>query len=85
MNPIRTATLAVVLALAFSGGAAQAANMCQAGKLSCATTMPVGGYCECTARGQTTDGTVVTKAAPRRGAPATAGGCGANPSAPGCR
>lgn len=63
---------------------AMAANVCKAANLSCATTMPVGGYCECTSRGQTQDGTVEA-AAPRRGVNSTAGGCGANPKAPGCR
>ena len=75
------------IALASFGfvGSAYAANMCQAGKMNCATTMPVGGYCECTSRGTTTDGTVVAKPAARRSTNATPGGCGANPSAPGCR
>ncbi len=67
-----------------AGGAASAANICQAGKLTCATTMPVGGFCECTAHGTTEDGTVVAKKAPQRKVNATAGGCGAHPDAPGC-
>ena len=64
---------------------ANAANLCSAPPLSCATTMPIGGYCECTSRGMTQDGTVVE--APVRGKRinSTAGGCGAQPNAPGCR
>jgi hypothetical protein len=60
------------------------AGMCQAGKLMCPTKMPVGGYCECTAHGVTTSGTVVAKAPPKQKVDATAGGCGAQPHAPGC-
>jgi hypothetical protein len=60
------------------------AGMCQAGKLMCPTQMPVGGYCECTAHGITTGGTVVAKAPPHKKPDATAGGCGAQPNAPGC-
>ena len=75
--------IAAFLAAAPLGGAAFAANMCQAGKLSCATTMPVGGFCQCTSGGATESGTVTEDAAPAR-PNSTAGGCGANPSAPGC-
>ncbi len=64
---------------------ALAANMCDAPPVSCATTMPVGGYCQCTARGTTQDGTVVSKPARGQRSNATAGGCGAQPNAPGCR
>ena len=73
-------TLGVVL-----GGAPALANMCRAENLTCPTTMPVDGYCECTSHGVTKDGTVV--AAPPRHAHinATAGGCGVNPNSPGCR
>jgi hypothetical protein len=75
---------ALFAATAFAG-AASAANTCRAEKLSCATTMPVGGYCECHARGMTDGGTV--EPAGMRHAPvnSTAGGCGANPGAPGCK
>jgi hypothetical protein len=76
-------TLLVVAAL--HGGSALAANICQAGKLTCATTMPVGGFCECTSHGDTQDGTVVKKPAPTRHVNATAGGCGSQPGAPGCK
>ncbi len=75
---------AVFLALAFSGTGAYAANICQAGKLTCGTTMPTGGYCECTAHGTTEGGTVVPKPPPHRKVNATAGGCGAHPGTPGC-
>ncbi len=78
------------LAMAVLGVAAAAAHpadaaMCRAGKLSCATSMPVGGYCECTARGVTEDGTVVEAARSKRPVNSTAAGCGARPNAPGCR
>ena len=62
------------------------AGTCRTDGLTCATTMPPGGYCECTARGNTEGGTVVTgpvrKSATRA---ATAGGCGAHPNDAGCR
>ncbi len=61
------------------------AAMCRAGKLSCATSMPIGGYCECTARGVTEDGTVVEAPQSKRKINSTAAGCGARPNAPGCR
>jgi hypothetical protein len=73
-----------LLATAAIGGPASAANICQAEKMTCATTMPAGGYCECTAHGATQGGTVVEKAAPHRSVNSTAGGCGANPKGPGC-
>ena len=49
----------------------------------CSTTMPIGGYCECTAHGATHGGTVVNTPA-KRPINSTAGGCGAHPEAPGC-
>ena len=62
------------------------AATCQAGGLTCATTMPPGGYCECTAHGNTEGGTVVTVAVRKNaGANATAGGCGAHPNDAGCK
>jgi hypothetical protein len=61
------------------------ANTCQAERLTCPTTMPVGGYCECTAHGTTEGGTVVSKSESRRPANARPGGCGSHPDAPGCR
>jgi hypothetical protein len=78
----------VLLAGAAPTGGAAAANVCHAETLFCATTMPIDGYCECTAHGRTKDGTVITSAqarALRRSVNSTAGGCGAEPSAPGCR
>jgi hypothetical protein len=82
----RTGYLAFALlaAAAFGGGAASAANICQAGRMTCATTMPVDGYCECMSHGTAQEGTVISKAAPRHQVNATAGGCGAHPGAPGC-
>ncbi len=82
-----TLTLVSVLlgAAVLGGGAASAANICQAEKLSCATTMPVGGFCQCTAQGSTRDGTVVGAEAPGQSVNSTAGGCGTQPAAPGCK
>jgi hypothetical protein len=75
----------VLTSLMIASGPALAANTCEAPLLTCATTMPVGGYCECTARGQTHDGTVTARPARGQRDNATAGGCGAHPNAPGCR
>jgi hypothetical protein len=77
-------SLAFLAASAFAAPAF-AANICQAGKLTCPTTMPVGGFCECTAHGVTKDGTAVKKAESDRKVNATGAGCGAQPNAPGCR
>lgn len=76
--------LPALAALSFIGSA-NAANMCSAPPLSCATTMPIGGYCECSARGMTQDGTVVERPVRGKRINSTAGGCGAHPNAPGCR
>jgi hypothetical protein len=84
MRCIRHLTFAVVAAAALIGGAASA-NVCQTDRLMCATTMPVDGYCQCTAHGVTEDGTVVAKPAPRQRLNSTAGGCGSEPNAPGCK
>ncbi len=77
--------VASALLAAVSGGSAVAANICRAEKMTCATNMPIDGYCECTAHGATQGGTVVS--GPRRDRPlnATSGGCGDHPGAPGCR
>lgn len=61
------------------------ANTCRAGKLTCATTMPIDGYCECTSHGVTEGGTVIAKPESKRPVNSTAGGCGADAKAPGCR
>ncbi len=84
MRCIPSLAVAVLLATAAMGGPAHA-NMCQAGPLTCATAMPEGGYCECTSRGATESGTAVARASARRSTNSTAGGCGVNPNAPGCR
>lgn len=76
--------LAVLAVAALASGQARA-NACQTDKLACATTMPVGGFCECTSHGTTEDGSVVGKLPPGVKLNATAGGCGVNPGAPGCR
>jgi hypothetical protein len=73
-----------LLAVVMLGGGASAANICHAGNLTCATTMPVDGYCECTAHGVTKDGTVIPKPAPHAPVNSTAAGCGAHPGTPGC-
>jgi hypothetical protein len=84
MRTIRTVTYALLAAAALAGGPALA-NVCQAGRLICATTMPVGGYCQCTAHGNTEDGTVFARPPSKAPVNATAGGCGSQPNAPGCR
>ncbi len=77
-------TAALLAAAALAAGPAYA-NFCQAETLTCVTTMPVDGYCQCSSRGTTEDGTVVSKPPPGRRVNSTAGGCGVNPRAPGCR
>jgi hypothetical protein len=84
MRFTRYLSCALLAAAALGAGPAYAANICQADKLACATTMPVGGFCQCTAHGSTQNGTVVTKAAPGQPVNSTAGGCGAQPTEPGC-
>ncbi len=84
MRRIRCLAFAVLAAAPFAAGAAHAAS-CQAEHMMCATAMPVGGYCECTAHGATESGTVVNRPMSRRPVNATAGGCGTQPNAPGCR
>jgi hypothetical protein len=83
-----TLYLGCTLIAATFGGAARAANpvnICQAPPLTCATTMPVGGFCECSSHGQSHDGTVVPKGTPHGKVDSTAGGCGDHPGAPGCK
>ena len=75
----RIASLTVALTALAAGPAS--ANMCKAGPLSCATAMPMGGYCECTSRGDTQSGEVVAGSMSRRPTNSTAGGCGAHPNA----
>lgn len=84
---MRSMSFLALMALLATGSAIgpARANMCQAGPLSCATAMPEGGYCECTSRGATESGTSVARATGRRSTNSTAGGCGVNPNAPGCR
>ena len=79
--------LVVLTAAAGAGGPTLAANIntCEAPPLTCATTMPVGGYCECTSRGRTEGGTVVAGTPRGQRDNSTAGGCGSQPNAPGCR
>lgn len=84
MRSVARLTAALAAFAALSGGAALA-NVCQTDHLTCATTMPVDGYCQCKARGAMEDGTVVLKAAPHQPVNSTAGGCGSEPHAPGCR
>lgn len=79
---VPAAALAALFALA--AGPAQA-NVCRAEHLTCATTMPVDGYCECTSHGTTEGGTVVASHTTHERINAIAGGCGAHPDAPGCR
>ena len=55
-------------------GAPAFAKVCQTAKLACATTMPMGGFCECTARNMTETGTVMSRPKPHQALNATAGG-----------
>jgi len=75
---------AISLGMAPFGGHALA-NVCQTKTMMCATTMPVDGYCECTAHGTIEDGTVVPTPPPQQHLNASAGGCGLHPNDPGCR
>ena len=84
MKTIGYLACALVANAALAAGPALA-NSCQAGRLMCATAMPIGGYCECTSHGETESGTVVTPPARSRPVNSTAAGCGAHPDAPGCR
>ena len=74
---------AALLAAGFAAGTARA-NVCVADHMMCGTTMPEGGYCQCTAHGATEDGTAAKRAPAHGQINATAGGCGAKPNAPGC-
>jgi hypothetical protein len=84
MRCIRYLPFALLVATTLTSGPAFA-NICEAGRMRCATTMPDGGYCQCSSHGVTEDGTVVGKPESRQPLNATAGGCGADPRAPGCR
>ena len=84
MTSIRHLAFAFLAAAALPAGPALA-NVCQTDRLMCATTMPAGGFCECTAHGQTEGGTAFVKAPRGQKMNATAGGCGAHPNNPGCR
>ncbi len=75
---------ALFAAAALAAGPASATNICQAGKLTCATTMPVDGYCECTAHGTVQGGKVVPRHTPHPPVNASGAGCGTHPNAPGC-
>ena len=85
MRAIGHLTLAILAAATIASAPAFAANMCQTDHLTCATTMPIDGYCECTKHGNTEGGTVVAKSGGHRMDNSTAGGCGDHPNAPGCR
>ncbi len=84
MTPLRHLAAVSMAVLALAGGQALA-NTCQTDKMTCPTSMPVDGYCECTSHGATEGGTVVTTPPPQKHYNATPGGCGVNPGAPGCR
>jgi hypothetical protein len=84
MRSLKHLAFGLLAVAALAGTPALAANICQAEKMSCATTMPVDGYCECTSHGTTQGGTVVNHPVSRRPANATSGGCGTNPKDAGC-
>ena len=75
---------ALMTAMVLAGGQVRA-NTCRTDNLTCPTSMPVDGYCECRIHGTTEGGTVVAAPAPHQHYNAAPGGCGVNPSAPGCR
>lgn len=76
---------AFLLAATVAPGPAAATNICQADNgVTCATGMPVEGYCECHARGQVVGGTVVGPMGAARSQHASRADCRANPQAPGC-
>jgi hypothetical protein len=75
---------ALTVAAALSGGNVLA-NTCVTDHMMCPTTMPVDGYCECHARGNTEGGTVGTRPQSHRQVNAASGGCGEEPGSPGCR
>lgn len=82
MRRIGYLIFALLPAAVFAGGPAFA-NMCRTDHFTCVTTMPLGGYCECTSHGATEGGDSVANA--RAPANASTGGCGAHPNDPGCR
>lgn len=83
MRSIRYIFLGFITVVALTGGPA-AANVCVAKPLTCATTMPLHGYCQCEAHGVTANGTVMRKPATYHKVNSTAGGCGIHPNAAGC-
>jgi hypothetical protein len=81
MRFMRCLAFALLASVALGGGPAFA-KVCQTANLACASTMPMGGFCQCAAHGTTENGTVMS--APKQHMNATAGGCGTHPNAPGC-
>ncbi len=80
MRYVASLALALTMAagVAVAAGPARAA-VCQTETMTCGTTMPIGGYCECQAKGKSEGGDVVAKALSKHKTNATAGGCGAEP------
>lgn len=77
-----TSALSLLLAL---GATPALANSCQTEHMMCPTSMPIDGYCECTAHGNTEGGTVIPARVPRQHTNAAPAGCGAHPNDAGCR
>jgi len=84
MNKLAYAAAVCTAVLMLSGGHALA-NFCQTDHMTCGTTMPVEGYCECRSHGSTEGGSVVAERPPHSKVNATAAGCGSAPNSPGCR
>ncbi len=84
MKTLGTIAAALTAAWLLAGGPA-AANVCVTNHMSCTTTMPVDGFCECVARGVTEAGSVAPPPPGPTNLNATAGGCGTAPNAAGCR
>lgn len=84
MKQISYLAAALLLVSTIGSGPARA-NVCRADGQICPTTMPIGGYCECTSHGVTKGGTVMASRNHHAHINATTGGCGVHPNAPGCR
>jgi len=84
MKALAFVAAALTAACMLAGGAA-AANVCVTPHLQCTTTMPTDGFCQCTARGATEDGSVKPPPPGPAKLNSTAGGCGAEPNSAGCK
>lgn len=80
-----SAFFACLVAIATIAGGPALANTCQADDgTTCATGMPIDGYCQCHVHGMTKDGTVIPAAQQRSSRPVSRPDCRVTPQAPGC-